>query len=131
MSAILVRRKITNAIFIAATFAATLIALTALALIFWSLFKQGIGGLNLDVFTKVTPAPGSEGGLANAILGTLKMCAAAMVVAVVVGILAGTWLAEIGGDSHFGHAVRLLNDVLLSAPSILIGLAVASFLVAP
>jgi phosphate transport system permease protein len=67
----------------------------------------------------------------STIVPMMAACAAAMVVAAVVGILAGTWLAEIGGDSHFGHAVRLLNDVLLSAPSILIGLAVASFLVAP
>jgi phosphate transport system permease protein len=131
MSARVLRRKLTNAVFVAATALATAIALTALGFIFWSLFKQGIGGIDLDVFTKTTPAPGSVGGLANAILGSLKMCIAGMAIAMVVGVLAGTWLAEIGGDTPYGHAVRFLNDVLLSAPSILVGLAVYTIVVAP
>jgi phosphate transport system permease protein len=131
MSALVVRRKITNAVFVGATAVATLIALAALGFIFWSLFKQGFSGLNLNIFTKVTPAAGSVGGLANAIVGSLKMCAAAMIIALVVGVLAGTWLAEIGGDSPYGHAVRFLNDVLLSAPSILVGLAVYAIIVKP
>ena len=78
-----------------------------------------------------TPAPGSRGGLRNAIVGSIMMCALGMVIAVVVGILAGTWLAEYGGDSRYGNVVRFLNDVLLSAPSILVGLFVYELLVAP
>jgi phosphate transport system permease protein len=107
------------------------LALVALAAILWSLLSQGIGGLNLDVFIKSTPAPGSHGGLANAIVGSVIMCVLAMVLALVVGVLAGTWLAEYGGRSAYGSVIRFLNDVLLSAPSILIGLFVYEVLVAP
>lgn len=125
------RRTFANGVFVAATGLATLIAITALAMILYSLFKQGIGGLDLNVFTKSTPAPGSTGGLLNAIVGSIMMCAAAMAVSLVVGILAGTWLAEIGGDTPYGHVVRFLNDVLLAAPSILVGLFVYELLVKP
>ena len=103
----------------------------ALAAILWSLLVQGVGGLNLDVFTKRTMSTGSHGGLANAIVGSLEMCLLAMVIALTVGILAGTWLAEFGGRSAYGAVVRFLNDVLLSAPSILVGLFVYELLVAP
>jgi phosphate transport system permease protein len=123
------RRKLANYIFIALCVIGTAIALGALALILWSLFTQGIGGMNLKIFTMDTPAAGSEGGLRNAIVGSILMCGVGMIIAVVVGILAGTWLAEIGGDTTYGHIVRFLNDVLLSAPSILIGLFVYELLV--
>lgn len=125
------RRKVVSAIFTGLCAVATLIALVALFLILYSLFKQGIGGMNLDIFTMDTPAPDSEGGLRNVIVGSIEMCGAAMALALVVGILAGTWLAEIGGDTPYGHVVRFLNDVLLSAPSILVGLFVYQLLVAP
>lgn len=125
------RRRITSQIFTVACIVATAVALLALALILWSLFTQGFGAMNLEIFTMDTPAPGSKGGLRNAIIGSLLMCAIAMVIAVVIGVLAGTWLAEIGGDSPYGHVVRFLNDVLLSAPSILIGLFVYGLLVVP
>ncbi len=125
-----VRRKISNSIFVSACIVATIIALLALGFILWSLFSQGIGGMNLDIFTMDTPAPGSEGGLRNAILGSLLMCGFGMLFALIIGVLAGTWLAEIGGDTPYGHAVRFLNDVLLSAPSILVGLFVSQILVA-
>ncbi len=123
------RRKLANYIFIGLCILATAIALAALGLILWSLFSQGIGGMNLQIFTMDTPAPDSEGGLRNAIIGSLLMCGVGMIIALVVGILAGTWLAEIGGDTAYGHVVRFLNDVLLSAPSILIGLFVYELLV--
>lgn len=125
------RRQVFNGVFVVATGAATLIALSALALILYSLFKQGLGGLDVAVFTKSTPAPGSPGGLLNAIVGSVLMCGAAMILSLVVGILAGTWLAEIGGSTPYGHLVRFLNDVLLSAPSILVGLFVYEMLVVP
>ncbi len=123
------RRKALNTVFVGLCMAGTVIAIVALALILWSLISQGFGGLNLKIFTMDTPAAGSEGGLRNAIVGSLLMCGVAMIIAVVVGVLAGTWLAEIGGDTPYGHAVRFLNDVLLSAPSILIGVFVAQVLV--
>jgi phosphate transport system permease protein len=125
------RRKIVNRIFILACLAATILALTALVFILWSLVTQGIGGLDLKIFTESTPAPGSSGGLLNAITGSLMMCGLAMIIALVVGILAGTWLAEYGGHTHYGSVVRFLNDVLLSAPSILVGLFIYELLVRP
>jgi phosphate transport system permease protein len=126
-----IRRRAVNILFVAACAFATVVALGALALILWSLVSQGISGLDTQVFTMTQPAPGSPGGLANAIMGSLMMCGIAMVIAVIVGVLAGTWLAEYGGDTPYGHAVRFLNDVLLSAPSILIGLFVYELLVRP
>jgi phosphate transport system permease protein len=125
------RRRITDLVFTGFCIAVTLVALAALAAILWSLLSQGLGGLNLDVFTKSTPAPGSKGGLANAILGSIMMCALAMLISNVVGVLAGTWLAEYAGKSRYGSVVRFINDVLLSAPSILVGLFVYEMLVAP
>lgn len=125
------RRRATNLAFSGFCVGVTGVALIFLAAILWSLLSQGIGGLNLDVFTLSTPAPGSKGGLANAIAGSIMMCVLAMVIATVVGILAGTWLAEYAGKSRYGSVVRFLNDVLLSAPSILVGLFVYEVLVAP
>ncbi|MDB5443012.1 MAG: phosphate transporter, inner rane subunit PstA, partial [Phenylobacterium sp.] len=124
-------RRISEVAFLAFCWAATGVALIALAAILWSLIRQGIGGLNLDVFTRSTPAPGSRGGLLNAILGSLMMCAVAMAGAVTVGVLAGTWLSEFAKDSRYGKVVRFLNDVLLSAPSILVGLFVYELMVRP
>jgi phosphate transport system permease protein len=123
-------RKAGNAIFVGFCAVTTLIALGALAAILYSLLSKGVGGLNVEVFTKVTPAPGSPGGLMNAIVGSIMMCALGMFIALVLGILAGTWLAEYGGDSLYAKVVRFLNDVLLSAPSILVGLVVYYVMVA-
>lgn len=125
------RRNAANALFVAFCTAAAALALAALAAILWSLASQGLGGLNLAVFTQDTPAPGSPGGLRNALVGSLLLCAAAMVLAVAVGLLAGTWLAEYAGTSRYGSLVRFVNDVLLSAPSILIGLFVYELAVKP
>jgi phosphate transport system permease protein len=124
-------RNLGNSLFLVFCWAATGLALLALAAILWSLLKQGIGGLDANVFTKSTPAPGSVGGLLNAILGSVMMCALAMLGAVVVGVLAGTWLSEYAKASRYGAVVRFLNDVLLSAPSILVGLFVYEIIVAP
>ena len=127
----LAQRRIVNAIFVGLCGFATIVALGALTLILWSLVTQGLGGIETKIFTMTQPAPGSPGGLANAIVGSILMCALAMVFAVTVGVLAGTWLAEYGGRTPYGHAVRFLNDVLLSAPSILVGLFVYEVLVRP
>lgn len=125
------RRKAWNGVFVAATALATLVALVSLALILWSLLSQGLAGLTGPILTQDQPAPGSVGGLRNAIVGSLIMCGAGMAIALVVGILAGTWLSEYGGQSRYAQAVRFLNDVLLSAPSILVGLFVYEIMVAP
>lgn len=126
-----VRRTLANGVFVLFCSAATLVALGALAAILYSLVGQGIGGLDAAIFTKSTPAPGSPGGLANAIVGSLLMCGLAMVIAIVIGVLAGTWLAEYGGGGWYARLIRFVNDVLLSAPSILIGLFVYEMIVAP
>ena len=125
------QRRLANSAFSVGCYAVTAIALAFLAAILWSLVSQGLDGLTVALFTADTPAPGSQGGLRNAILGSLMMCALAMVLALVIGVLAGTWLAEYAGESRFGAVVRFFNDVLLSAPSILIGLFVYGLLVAP
>lgn len=124
------RRTIANAAFIGFCFLVTLIALGALALILWSLVTQGISGLNVQVFTMSTPPQGEQGGLLNAIVGSVIMCGIAMLIAVAVGVLAGTWLAEYGGASLYAEIVRFVNDILLSAPSVLVGLFVYYMLVA-
>ncbi len=124
-------RRISNVIFVAFCCLFTVLALTALAAILYSLIVQGLGGMNLDVFTKDTPAAGTAGGLRNAIVGSILMASLGMVIALAVGIMAGTWLAEYAGESQFGNVVRFLNDVLLSAPSILVGLFVYYILVKP
>jgi phosphate transport system permease protein len=123
------RRKVVNGVFVVACGIATVIALGALAAILFSLVGQGIAGLDADIFTKSTPAPGSAGGLANAIVGSLMLCAMGMVIALAIGVMAGTWLAEYGGDGWYARIIRFVNDVLLSAPSILIGLFVYEVMV--
>ena len=131
MSARSARRKLANSAFIGACVVATLIALVVLVAILVSLFVNGFGGLNLGVFTQSTPPPGSPGGLANAIVGSIQLCALAMLIAVIVGVLAGTWLSEYAKDSRYGQLVRFMNDVLLSAPSILVGLFIYQIAVKP
>ena len=124
-------RRLGNVLFVTFCVLVTFIALSALALILYSLVSQGMGGLNLDIFTKSTPAAGTPGGLINAIVGSIMMCVLGMIIALTLGLLAGTWLAEYASESRFGSLVRFLNDVLLSAPSILIGLFVYEILVFP
>ena len=131
MSSRILQRQIQSGIFTAVCLAVTIVALAALGLILWSLVTQGVGGLNIEVFTQSTPPPDGTGGLLNAILGSIAMCTMAMVIAGTIGVLAGTWLAEFAGDSRYGSAVRFLNDILLSAPSIIIGLFVYGILVQP
>jgi len=130
-TSLMARRRIANLVFTGLCWVFTALALVALTTILWTLLGRGLRGLNADVFTLATPAAGSRGGLANAIVGSIMMCGMGMVIALVIGILAGTWLAEYGKGSRYGSLVRFLNDVLLSAPSILVGLFVYQVLVAP
>ena len=92
--------------------------------ILWTLIKMGIGGFSIDLFTKSTPAPGNEGGLLNAILGSLYMVAAGTLIGTPIGIFAGIYLAEYGQRGWLAPATRFINDILLSAPSIVIGIFV-------
>jgi len=118
-------RRISNTIFTIACVGLTGVALFFLAAILWSLISQGIGGVNLAVFTQDIPTAGSTGGgLRNAIVGSVLMGMEAMIIAILIGVFAGTWLSEYAGQSRYGATIRFLNDVLLSAPSILIGLFV-------
>ncbi|HEY1878785.1 MAG TPA: ABC transporter permease subunit, partial [Caulobacteraceae bacterium] len=123
------QRRAANAAFVTFCIGVTALALFALALILYSLVEKGIGGMNLRVFTMSTPAPGSPGGLLNAIVGSIMMCSLAMAIAILVGVMAGTWLSEYAGESRYGSLIRYLNDVMLSAPSILVGLFVYEILV--
>lgn len=102
-----------------------------LALILGTLFWNGIGGLNLAVFTEMTPPPGSKGGLLNAIAGSLMMTGMGILIGTPLGILAGTYMAEYGRYGQLASVVRFINDILLSAPSIVIGLFVYTIMVAP
>jgi phosphate transport system permease protein len=123
-------RRLSNGAFVVFCGVVTVIALGFLTAILWTLVSKGVGAMNLDIFTMDTPAAGSRGGLLNAIIGSIMLCLLAMAIALTFGILAGTWLAEYAGASRYGGVVRFLNDVLLSAPSILIGLFVWQVMVA-
>jgi phosphate transport system permease protein len=98
--------------------------------ILFSLFSKGLAALGPTLFTQMTPPPGSDGGLANAIFGSLMLVGAAIFIATPIGILAGIYLAEIGRNSLVAKITRFVNDILLSAPSIVIGLFVYALIVA-
>jgi len=110
---------------------ATTIGLLLLASILYTLLSRGFGGLSLDVFTRITLPPGSNGGLLNAIVGSLIQTAIGTAIGTPIGLMVGTYLAEYARGSRLGDTVRFVSDVLLSAPSILIGLFVYTILVAP
>ena len=115
-------RRTVNLIVKAMCMAATAVGLLFLASILFTLLRLGLGGLRLAVFTRVTAPPGSEGGLLNAIVGSLIQTGLGAAIGTPVGILVGTYLSEYAGKTWLGNAVRFVSDVLLSAPSILIGL---------
>jgi len=125
------RRRLRNQIVISFSFAATVFGLGWLALILGRLLIEGAGGLSLKVFTEMTPPPGSDGGLLNPIVGSLIITVLAVLIGTPVGILAGTYMAEYGRYSRLTQVVRFINDILLSAPSILIGLFIYEVMVAP
>jgi phosphate transport system permease protein len=125
------RRKRADAIIRFLCLAATLIGLALLASILITLTMRGFEAMSLRVFTHVTAAPGSEGGLLNAIVGSLIQALLGTAIGTPIGLLVGTYLAEYSQGSKFGNAVRFVSDILLSAPSILIGLFVYQILVLP
>ena len=117
-------RKFMNGVFIALSMIATSLGLACLGAILWTLLSHGLTGMNLATFTQMTPPPGGQGGLLNAIYGSTVMTLLGIAIGSPIGVLAGTYLAEYGRDSRLSVLVRFINDVLLSAPSIIIGLFV-------
>jgi phosphate transport system permease protein len=119
------RRRAINTIILSLSFAATAVGLIWLAAILWTLLQNGIAAINIDIFTRSTPAPGNAGGgLLNALYGTFVMTLVGTLVGAPIGILAATFLAEFGRSNPLAPAVRFINDILLSAPSIIIGVFV-------
>jgi phosphate transport system permease protein len=125
------RRKARNAVMMTLCVTAAGIGLAWLALILGALVYKGTAGLSLSVFTEMTPPPGDAGGLLNAIFGSVIMTVIAVFVGTPIGILAGTYMAEYGRFSKLTTVVRFINDILLSAPSIVIGLFVYELMVRP
>ena len=125
------RRRATSMVAMSLCAASTLLGLTVLALILGTLVYKGLEGLNLDVFTQNTPPPGGTGGLLNAIVGSLMMTAIGVAIGTPIGIMAGTYMAEYGRYTRLASVVRFINDILLSAPSIVTGLFVYAIMVAP
>ena len=124
------RRRRKNGITMALAYAATFFGLSWLALILGVLFWEGFSGLSLRVFTEMTPPPGAAGGLLNPIMGSLVMTMIAVAIGTPLGILAGTYMAEYGRYDKLTSVVRFINDILLSAPSIVVGLFVYEIMVA-
>jgi phosphate transport system permease protein len=125
------RRKLTNVLTQAGSIVAAGIGLGALVLIIWTLFYNGVRSLDLALFTQMTPPPGSAGGMLNAIVGSLILTLIGVAVATPIAILAGTYLAEYGRYSMLSKPTRFVTDILLSAPSIVIGLFVYEAMVVP
>ena len=125
------RRKTTNVVALGLSVLATVIGLFFLAVILITLVVKGLGAISPEMFTQNTPPPGSAGGLLNAIFGSIAMTAIAIIVATPIGILAGTYLSEYSRGSWIAELAKFINDILLSAPSIIIGLFVYTLLVVP
>ncbi len=125
------RRRLKATLALGASGVATLIGLAFLAAILWTLFSRGLGGLSWQVFTQTTPAPGSSGGLINAIYGSVVMTLIGVLIGAPIGILAATYLSEYDRTGRLSVVIRFINDVLLSAPSIVIGLFVYTLVVVP
>jgi len=124
-------RRLRNTVAKTLAYAATAFGLGWLVLILGVLLIHGLSGLSLDVFTQDTPPPGSAGGLLNAIAGSLVMTILAVIIGTPIGILAGTYMAEYGRHDKLAMIVRFINDILLSAPSIVVGLFIYEVMVAP
>jgi phosphate transport system permease protein len=125
----LTQRRIANFLAFSASTLATALGLFVLCAILWTLISHGMAAVSIQLFTQMTPAPGSQGGLLNAIYGSVVMTALGILIGTPIGMLAGTYLAEYGRTDHLSVVVRFINDVLLSAPSIIVGLFVYTVVV--
>ena len=125
-------RKLVNALALGLSGVATLVGLVVLGALLWSLLKEGLGHFSADVLTKMTPPPATDGGgLLNAIYGSAIMTLIGILIGGPIGVMAGTYLAEYGRNARLSTVIRFVNDVLLSAPSIIIGLFVYELVVVP
>jgi phosphate transport system permease protein len=122
-------RKLINALALGLSGIATAIGLFFLGAILWTLVRSGLAGMSVQLFTAMTPPPGSSGGLLNAIYGSVVMTVVGLLIGGPIGVLAGTYLAEYGRTARISTVIRFVNDVLLSAPSIIVGLFVYELLV--
>jgi phosphate transport system permease protein len=125
------RRLVKNRIWLGLSIGAAAFGLLWLVLILGTLVWNGVAGLNFGVFTQMTPPPGGKGGLLNPIVGSFIMTVLAVLIGTPVGILAGTYMAEYGRYARMTFIVRFINDILLSAPSIIVGLFIYEILVVP
>jgi phosphate transport system permease protein len=125
------RRRIVNSIALTVATAAAAFGLAWLIWILGTLFYNGISAINLGIFTEMTPPPGEKGGLLNAIFGSIVLTIGATLLSAPIGMLAGTYLAEYGKKGALAETVRFINDILLSAPSIVVGLFIYEVLVVP
>jgi phosphate transport system permease protein len=123
------RRKLINKIAVCAALGAMAFGLFWLTWILWETITLGISGLTLATFTQMTPPPNEEGGLANALFGSFLMVGGATLIGTPIGIMAGVYLSEYGMRSKLATVVRFVNDILLSAPSIVVGLFVYAVIV--
>jgi phosphate transport system permease protein len=130
MNTLYLKRRFINAFNLAMSLGAMVFGLFWLAWILITLFKAGVGGINLAVFTQMTPPPGNSGGLLNAIAGSLLMTSLGTLIGTPIGIMAGIYLAEYGSRGWLAPVTRFINDILLSAPSIVIGLFIYALYVA-
>jgi phosphate transport system permease protein len=124
------KRKLVNVVALALSLSAMAFGLFWLIWILFTTLQLGLSGLSLTLFTQMTPPPGGQGGLANAIAGSLLMVGLATLIGTPIGILTGIYLAEYGTKTWLGETTRFINDILLSAPSIVIGLFVYAIIVA-
>jgi phosphate transport system permease protein len=123
------KRRFKNHLLTVCCYLTSIASIVVLALILWQLVIRGIGHLNFALLTEPTPAPGMAGGLSDAILGSVIMTSIGIIIAIPVGVLIATYLAEFGRKSQLSHVIRFINDILLSAPSIIIGLFVYALIV--
>jgi len=131
MNRLYAARRRRNGIMMGLSLAATLLGLGWLVAILSVLLWEGFSGLSLAVFTEMTPPPGASGGLLNPIVGSLILTGLAVLIGTPIGILAGTYMAEYGRHDRLTSVVRFINDILLSAPSIVVGLFIYEVMVAP
>jgi phosphate transport system permease protein len=124
-------RRVRGRLALGLSVAAAAFGMAWLVLILFTLLWNGLPGLRLSIFTEMTPPPGDAGGLANAIVGSLLLTAIGVVIGAPIGVLAGTYMAEYGRQGRLTTVVRFINDILLSAPSIVIGLFIYEVMVAP
>ena len=130
-SSLYAARRRRNGLMLSLSLAATLLGVGWLIVILFVLLWEGFSGLSLAVFTEMTPPPGADGGLLNPIVGSLILTVLAVLIGTPIGILAGTYMAEYGRHDRLSSVVRFINDILLSAPSIVVGLFIYEVMVAP